>query len=258
MKIVKLFVFVLAAVIIGAYVNAEAQEGGSGKIDMEQQVVTATGKGAPNLKAANVAVARLGAERAAKMDALRNILATVKQVKISADSTIGTKMGASNEIKSRVEGVVKGFKVVATRYYSDGGVEVDVQMPLNGVLGKALFKGKTKVAKKSGVTGLIIDATGLKLIPVLAPRVLDEAKKNVYDVSFVSSEGVSMNGIVGYTNSITKAKNSDKLMGNPLVIKAKKVENGTDIIISSADAEKIAKSLASGDYLEEGRVIIVN
>src|SRR5262245_10929441 len=47
---------------------------GHGKINWTDKTITVTGSGAPNLKAANVAVARLGAERAAKMDAFRNIL----------------------------------------------------------------------------------------------------------------------------------------------------------------------------------------
>ena len=47
--------------------DSVSQTVGHGQIDWSKKTITATGSGAPNLKAPNVAVARLGAERAAKM-----------------------------------------------------------------------------------------------------------------------------------------------------------------------------------------------
>ncbi len=62
---------------------------GNGEINWGEQVIRATGSGAPNPDAPNVAAARLGAERAAKADALRNILETVKGA-IGLDVSKGT------------------------------------------------------------------------------------------------------------------------------------------------------------------------
>ena len=68
----------LAAIAEEPAKDAVAQSVAHGSIDWTNKTITATGSGAPDLKAANVAVARLGAERAAKADALRNILEAVK------------------------------------------------------------------------------------------------------------------------------------------------------------------------------------
>src|SRR5688572_21131444 len=75
---------------------------GHGKINWTDKTVTATGSGAPNLKASNVAAARLGAERAAKLDAFRNILEAVKGAKVSGGGTVGAAIEASPETKSKV------------------------------------------------------------------------------------------------------------------------------------------------------------
>src|SRR5690606_41986405 len=39
---------------------------------------------------------------------------------------------------ARVQGAVRGFKRVDTRYFSDGGVEIDVEMSLEGMLPELL------------------------------------------------------------------------------------------------------------------------
>ncbi len=81
------------------------------------QTVKATGSGAPDMKASSSAQARLGAERAAQLDAFRNLLAQVKGIQITSGKTVNDAI-TKDEIKAKVEGVVRGFKVVGKRYYS--------------------------------------------------------------------------------------------------------------------------------------------
>src|SRR5690349_8702396 len=144
-------------------------------VNWEGQILRATGAGAPDMKASNPAQARLGAERAAKMDAFRNLLEQAKGVQISAGRTVGEAM-ATEEVRGRVEGVIRGFKVVNKRYYSDSGVEMDVEVPLAALTAVLLpapdsaLAMNTLGAKK--YTGLVVDARGLGAKPVLAPRLL--------------------------------------------------------------------------------------
>src|SRR5687768_9122060 len=53
-------------------------------VNWEGQVLKATGSGAPDPRAATPAQARLGAERAAKLDAFRNLLEQARGVQLSA------------------------------------------------------------------------------------------------------------------------------------------------------------------------------
>jgi hypothetical protein len=106
----------------------------TGAINWTQGAVTAKGSGAPPKGITNIAQARLMAERAAKADALRNLLETVKGVRVDSETTVETFTTKSDRVLTRVSGIVIGARVVDTRYLSDGAVEVTVTVNLTGEL----------------------------------------------------------------------------------------------------------------------------
>ncbi|MCG3119455.1 MAG: hypothetical protein ALAOOOJD_01863 [bacterium] len=106
--------------------------GDNGSVDWSQQKIKATGIGAPNPNMPPGAQ-RAGAITAAKSDALRNLLATAKGMFLTSETTVNNAIVESDVIKTRVEGFLRGFTVVDTRYMSDQSVEVDVEVPLNGL-----------------------------------------------------------------------------------------------------------------------------
>lgn len=118
---------IAALVLVPAVARADA----TGEIDWSRRVIKARGQGAPDLNAPSISVARLGAERAAKADALRNLLETLKGATVSEGDSIGTLMQKDQTLKMKVEGTLRGFKVVAPHYYSDGGVALDVEVELD-------------------------------------------------------------------------------------------------------------------------------
>jgi hypothetical protein len=171
--------FVLAVLLVPLIAVGQGKDatgGNPGKADPNKpqpgvnwagQVVRATGQGAPDLKAANPAQARLGAEMAAKADALRNLLAQVKGISVDGTRKMGDLM-EKDEIRTRVEGVVRGFKIVNKRYFSDSGVEVEVEVPL-AMLTDVVDPDTTQLmaapapapaapAAEKPATGLVIDA----------------------------------------------------------------------------------------------------
>ena len=110
----------------------------SGLINWTSGEVYATGIGAPPAKATNAAQARAMAERAAFVVALRNLLETVKGVRVDSETVIENFMVTSDVVRTRVDGIVKGARSVKTSYMSDGSVEIQVVMPLKGALMDAL------------------------------------------------------------------------------------------------------------------------
>ncbi len=222
------------------------------------QVVRATGAGAPDLKATNPAAARLGAERAALADALRNLLAQVKGVQVDGTKKVGDLM-QKDEIKTRVEGLVRGYKIVNKRYFSDSGVEVEIEVPLamfSDVVDpdttQMLAVGKADAAPSN--TGLVIDARGLKVMPSLMPRVLGDDGKALYSIDSLSADARKQSGVASYVQSLEDANKSLKAGEKPLVIKASGAE-GSDLKLAPEDAQKLA-SLNTA-FLAEGKVIIV-
>jgi hypothetical protein len=264
----------LAVACVHAALPAAARaEGG---VDWQRKVVTCTGSGAANLRDAggNPAVARIGAEKAAKLDALRNCLEAVKGVRIDSGQTAANVMASDQALSGKVQGLVKGFKVVgAPRYFSDGGVEMDVEVPLEGALSDALLpkpepkpekkeegKAEPKPVKSEGAaplgTSLVVDARGQKVIPALAPRILDESGKEIYGPAQLSEAGRKAGGTVAYANDLMAAKAplKERLGEKPFVVKAVRTV-GADVVISSADAAGLAgKDLG---FLADAKVVIL-
>lgn len=238
-----------------------SQTVGHGQINYSDQTITVTGSGAPSLNAANVAVARLGAERAAKLDAMRNVLEAVKGVRLSGQKTAAQAIDASPEMKAKVDGVVRNFKVTDTKYYSDGGVDVIVSVPLKDVLDVLLpTAGSTSAsalapAPEADPSGVVVNAKGLNVLPALAPRLLDEAGKELFSAAAVTKDALKRHGVAVYSRSLDKALKNDRVGAKPWVIKAQKVAaDQADLVIAAADASKLSQLAA---ILADGRLVIV-
>ena len=137
----KTLLFVLVCLVLPAFLLGQGyvqQMGTTGNVNWTQQMIRCTGVGGPNPNVP-MAAQRAGALRAAKVEALRNLLETVKGVYLTSESTVEMMMLTSDVIRTRVEGTLRGFRVVDTRYMSTGDVEVDVEVPLTGVVLDALL-----------------------------------------------------------------------------------------------------------------------
>jgi hypothetical protein len=274
----------LAALVV--LLPAAAYAEASGAIDWEKKVIRAKGQGSPDLNAPNIASARLGAERAAKMDALRNIMETLKGVQIETGKTAGQAM-SDTAVRAKVEGLARNFRVTgpctrkgvpitddpkgepAPCYYSDGGVELEVEMAIDQKLIDTLMPPEMKkkaeetpapapaAPAKAEPTGIVVDATGLKLAPAIAPRILDEAGKEIYGPNVADREKIKAAGLgfASYASDVAQAQKDPRVKDKPLVVKAVKLADGapSDVIVSKDDADKLTGSPA----IAEGRVIIV-
>lgn len=237
-----------------------------GEINWSTKTVTATGSGAANLKDGSVAKARLMAERAAKLDALRNIVETIQGIQVTGTRNAADVM-SNGEVKSKIQGMAQGFKVVDTKYYSDGSVDVIVSMPIDENLTNALVEkpkaapgAKARKVNTEGpesYTGLVVNARGLGITPSMAPRILDESGKEVYGAEIVSDKGLQQGGIASYAKTDEKA--AERSGGKALIVKALRVadKSKTDVVISNADADKLRDPNTNLSFLADGKVVIL-
>lgn len=101
--------------------------------------IKATGTGIPPQGVAGTE-AKLMAERAAKVDAMRNLTELVYGVKIDANTTVRDFMTTSDEVRAAVDTFLVGAAVIDTRYRDDGSVEVDVAIPLEVLWNNVVVK----------------------------------------------------------------------------------------------------------------------
>ncbi len=99
--------------------------GGKPGIDPRMKTVTAVGTGLIP-EGIDARVGRLRAERAAKMDALRNLAERVKGIRLSSTTTVEDYMAKQDIVRARVDAVIKGARVVRTTPKGKGTVEVEV------------------------------------------------------------------------------------------------------------------------------------
>ena len=265
MKVSRILLFALT-LVLGFSLTIQAQQvtqnfGQNQAVNWSAQTVQATGIGAsnPNLPPS---AARAGAIRAAKLDALRNILETIKGMYLTSETTVRNAMVENDVIRTQVEGIAQGFKMVdGPRYLSDGSVEVTVEMPITGQLADALLPGdfgggrlltggqplcptcgqpwpvgkpvppgvnlQQLGGEAPGVaggvfTGLVVDCKGLGIRPAMAPKILDENGNEIYGSKFVSRQWAVEIGMVGYDKDVNRARQDDRVTNNPLIIKGMK------------------------------------
>lgn len=134
------FTLLIAVVTMGTAVAQSGNPGDaietsvSGQINWTSGEVFATGIGAPPAHPVNAAQARAMAERAAFVVAIRNLLEVVKGVRVDSETVVENFMVQSDVIRTRVDGIVRGARIVKTQYMSDGSVEMLVAMPMKGAL----------------------------------------------------------------------------------------------------------------------------
>jgi hypothetical protein len=100
-------------------------------IDWNLRVVRAMGKGAPDLNAPSIAVARAAAERAALAAAQRNAMKALEGAALDDGSRVENAFRDDTALRGRVESKVRGVRAVKTHYFTDGGVWLQIEVPFS-------------------------------------------------------------------------------------------------------------------------------
>ena len=253
-----------------------------GSINWSEGVVQAVGIGAPSEKHYGKPSARPMALRAAKLDAMRNILEAINGVRIDGSTIVRDYAVESDIIRSRVEGMIQGAEVVKQEYLSDGTIEITMAMSLRGGFSQLVLpdeikplesikpltpmenyepaKPVTPMEHSSAVyTGLVVDARGLSTRPAMSPKILDENGQEVYGSAFVSREYAVQQGMSGYAKDIVAAQSNQRVTDNPITVKGLRTEGPgrSDIIISNADASALRSASENLSFMKKCRVMIV-
>ena len=213
--------------------------------------------------------------------AQHNLLETIVGLRINSESRVIDIVEAYPSMMTLLRDMVHNAPEIEKlrQYQYDGTVEVWSQMKLNGgfsqlilppeirhiepikqvLTSKNSIRQQTRRRSSNIFTGMVVDARGMRTVPVLAPRILDENLEEVFGPTYVSREFAVQHGVVRYATDIRKAKFNTRVSDNPLMVKALKVlwPGRCDFIISNADAAKLKSASEHLKFLKECRVIIV-
>tara|TARA_B100001540_G_scaffold84186_1_gene75802 strand:- start:2441 stop:3271 length:831 start_codon:yes stop_codon:yes gene_type:complete len=244
-----------------------------GSVNYSEQTISAIGIGFVPTNAVNAGQARRMALRIAKQDALRQLIEIVNGVTLTSETTMSGAM-VDDVINTKVRGFIRGARQVGQpKYLSDTSVEMEFSVPMSGISDIILppvtaqqpvqQNNQTQATQSSsstgGITGVIIDARGLRARPAMAPRILDQNGNAIYGPGTYDRQYAVSNGVAGYSKTLEAAQQDQRVVGNPLVIKgvATSGTNRTDITISNADVSRLDAANRSSNILKDCRVLIL-
>lgn len=215
-----------------------------------------------------------------------NLVKLVYQVRIDG-STLLKEIAAINEVlHEKIVGMVESALLTEWEKFPDGSVEALIELPFSGGFSQLFLPSEiTRIESIKPMTpmdgnllktsesnlgmsgheqfkvysGLVVDARGLKAVPALAPRILDERGEQVYGSLYVSREFAEKYGVCIYMKSVEAALKNSRVADNPLFVKGLRA-NGpalADIVISNTDASKIRGSSKNLTFLKKCRVIMI-
>jgi len=246
----------------------------NGRADWTTGIVTAKGIGIPPKNPASALQAKEMARTAAWAVALRNLLEAVKGVYVDSTTTVNNFVTTNDEVRTRVEGMVKGAKLVKEQEMPDGSFETTVEMKLTGDLsGVVLPKPSPRTeslpqykkpvvdghAISKSYSGLVVDARGTGAHAALAPRILNEQGDEAYSVAYIEQRSMAEQGIVIYVPDLPSAQANPRVTSTPLLVKALRASgnNRTDLVISDADVQTIHGVPEHFKFLKQAKVLVV-
>jgi len=265
-----------------------------GRIDWEDNLAVASGVGLPPGNVRNRAQRRTLARRAAVIDARRNLMEVVGQVRIDSTTKVLNAMVVSDVTRARVSGMLQGSVVTSERQMPDGSFVVEVAAPIRPALTAAVMDReqapplKAKLQPVAAVsraphtapvvehdiaeqvkpsplaqaqapdyTGIVIDARGTGFTPSLIPKISGPGGA-LYPVPGIAKDVAAANGLVRYFSDMAKAQQSDRAGNKPLTIKAKAGAGSSELTVSQEDAATLSRLSEDPESpLNRAQVVVV-
>ncbi len=236
-------------------------------MDWNSMRLSATGQGFPPTDQGNPRLAQAMAERAALLDARRNLLEALMAVRVDSTTTVRDFITESDVAVSRVNGVLHRNVTEELRPLDqgNGGVQARISIPIAGELARELFAHLPQVGIETAsqteptqprwemrapitaaaefppFTGVIVDARGLGLEPVLRPRLLGPDGL-LYPLE-VSPEAAAKRGFVAYFQSEEQALGSGRVGDAPLLVRARSLDEIGDGLLLPDDQAAILRRI---------------
>jgi hypothetical protein len=226
------------------------------------------------------------ARRAAIVDAYRNLAELIEGVQVDAETVMKDFMVQNDSVRTQVNALIKGARIVEEGSGSDGRYFVKMSIPLYGTKDSLaaiaipnirstvveplptadtdrLSRKDVQALKKNSYTGIIVDAHGLGLESTFSPVIFDISGRAVYGIKNIDPDFAISQGMVEYATSIESALLKSRAGTKPLVIKAISVQGGrnsankVNVTVSLEDADRILVANESSGMLQKCAVVFV-
>ncbi|OGR31669.1 MAG: hypothetical protein A3J80_09040, partial [Desulfobacula sp. RIFOXYB2_FULL_45_6] len=194
----------------------------TGTVNWTTGKVTAVGKASP---AGKSRAAKESVSLFARADAVKNIIDALGQIKINNGLSVYEYAAEKNVILAGLEKTAREAIVSKQVYTSALAVEITIETSIfGGFLQLILPEEIRQIPKinpeinpkavpeigKSRYSGLIIDARGLGIEPVLDPVIISEQGHEIYSSAFISREFAVQRGVCKYVCNLDHAQRDER------------------------------------------------
>ncbi len=242
--------------------NSVVEELSGGRVDWTRGVLTVEASAVPNPVSG-------GSFKTTEQEARGKLVATLKglarEIPVDGKRSCGDLLSEETDsTRALEEGLQEGrghWRVVETHYRTSGKVEVIAELSLVEWIRPALvgvgFGDAEPAAHPGASSGLLVDARGLTVQPVFAPRLLAPDGDTLYDAESLSASRSVGRAPVLWIQDPVASGLSDRVGSKPLIVVADRVERGGDLVLSARDAARVRAIAAGADLLSAAPVAIL-
>ena len=247
----------------------------------DTNTIQVTGMGVANPALATTpAHASMLARRAAVADAYRQLAEEINGVQVDSETTVQNMMIKSDEVRTRVNALIKNARIVSEGELAGGGYSVTMAIGIFGGTDSLADKVLERPAyvepipapapeyrppvvqtqpdyQGGGYTGLIIDCRDFDDVNhVMSPVILDENGKKIYGHKNLDFDRIIREGMVYYAHDMSQTSRAGS---NPLIVRALWLEgHNANPVISDEDAEFVLYENSKSHFLEDIAVVFLH
>ncbi|WP_291327857.1 hypothetical protein [Desulfovibrio sp. UCD-KL4C] len=223
------------------------------------------------------------AVRESGVKARKKLLDSILGLPLSSSETVAQAFNGDIKTATTLRGIVQN-SLLRTEDIPDGKVKVTASLNIVGDLALAIIPptlpflsgiaptlsggrsgdiepdvtGESSVEPAS-FSGIVVDARGLNLIPMLLPVIYDGKGIGIYGPFKVSRDSVLKNGLVSYVFDSSLGSYRERVGNYPLIVKPVSTQGAVrgNLILSLDDSAKFRAALKRKSVVENCAVVIV-
>ena len=188
------------------------------------------------------------------------MLELARRLQVTPTETAGDFLKADDVVADHMDGYLSGWGIEESRYYTSGRVELDGFLSLPTFVRPALV-GKAEGREREGpptipVTGMVVDARGLRVSPSVAPVLSAADGARIYDIRTLTRDAASQRTPCVWVTDPADPVGVKRAGDQPLFVRATAVHEGA-LVIGDTAVAAIQAAAAGAPFLIHGQVVIV-
>ncbi len=207
--------------------------------------------------------ARMNAYDTARESALQKMTQQIGRIRVDGETMLTDLIEQNEDTRQRLDAILRTR--VRTRSFPAGhrGSGCTLTLKISSLVPalammypKRRFPVQAEVPLSTDYTGLIVDARGIGVEPMILPSIFNEDGLEIYGRQYVDIRHLADQGIVAYARNEAEAMKNPRAGAHPyFTVALRSVKGGP--VLSRRDMRKILAAKATRDNLRRCRVIFI-